>query len=553
MVKELTSGFDVAVQLPAKVCETIFYMAYDKGWIPDFISESDGTTQTHIYIDRPQLNFAALAGGQNTIEIGFPFTIRLFPEQTETGGLAVVITQAFLHPNEDGSSQIEVQPLALDPNPRYERNYPPELADRIEIPILNKVVAKVANVPISPPLRAGMGFFTFKPFTTPGSSQPPGNTRGHLTVFVNQQNVQADPPADYPGLGWDGTDIRVAIPKENVEAALNQQLGALGLPKPSPVDPSITINQLSIELATNHLRVTGNASKEFGPFEPDISFVVFMGLRVSNGQLEAYVISSQVQLPPWAINLQFLIPVIGTLLVDVIREAADSGIGQAVGGLSQDALPGNIFSDAPFPNTLGFVTVRTKGEVTISTKGLVLPGTATTSEPVREHVQPPYVFGHVINKEFHQPECEYAQMIRRNRQKFINAFDAISRGYNGCAWCNPQFSIPDPGRIQINVKNSNPPTAFDGRISGKRDQSISIGGLTVTPGLGIMTNLASSPEQYWSKIAPGPWTFMISDENGWEATGQVNIPSGSQGTVFITATRGKPNCNSSVGSQPVFP
>ena len=573
MAKELTAGFDISGQISEEVCTRIFQMAYWTGGIPDYVKKVNpvNTSElTEIFFEVPTLTFKDVAGLQNPVDINFRFVARLFPETLEIPGTAVATMDAIEFKHPDGSRNIVVNFASVPNNPSFDfdtfGSVPDAVLNRIKQLIAVTFSQKLKLLPISPLLKSEVGFFTFKTFSLDAASVHRNDQNRFLSIFVNKENVSAPPPGmisptlftserlSYPST-TPKDQMRISVPREGIKPSLDAKIAEMNLPRVSPQDDSITINSLSIDLHDNYLKVTGNATKEVDViWDPDIDFEIKMGLNISGGKLNAYVKAVNAELPWWAYSLHFLIPFVSASLIGAIKQAINKALSGAVLNLSEEALPLDLFSEENLPNTFGTVKVLTDGEVEIQQKGLILPAKVTTVFQPSPKKQIPYAFGHKDTKEFHNAECEYRKaMSRKNIVRLINPLDALRKAYNGCAWCYPQYNISDPGSLEIRLQDPANQTNFVGTIQAERSTAAIFSDLTAKPEFRIFSNFSLKDRHSWAELLPGDWKIKISSDEGWETAVDLNIPTGKHGVTYVTATRGKPNCNHAVGSIPPFP
>lgn len=573
MAKELTGGFDIAAQLSEEVSRKIFQMTYWTGGIPDFISKTnplEPSEVTEVYFEVPWLEFVKVGDLPNSVVIGFQFLARVFPETIEFFSWVEVTMTAVIKSQPDGtrviviefanvSNQFEFGPVLNDPI----------FANRVKPLIVTTLFQKLKTLPISPPVSADVKFFTFQEYVFPETVAKDN----FLGVFVNKENTPLNPPAAFQRMlyiptskadylsGIPADEMKIAIPKEVVMPLINQKLAEMGfasLPKQSPTDSSVTINELSMELQNGYIKVSGNATKEVDViWDPDIDFEVRIGLRIENGILQSFVQRVDADLPWWIESMEFLLPVIGTVILNAVRGAMKSAISASVGGISQGALSVEIFNESSLPGTNGIVRVTNTGIVSISQKGLIIPGQVKTLFSARKGTEIPYAYGHKDSKEFHKKECEYQKaMSRKNVVRMINPLDALRKAYNGCAWCYPEYNVAQPGGVIFELFDPASETDFIGSIRGERLSEVTTGGLKVKPSFIILSDFAhlTKPDK-WLELVPGKWKFTIeTNDKSWKTECTINVPEkDDQGITYITATRGKPNCNHAFGKSPAFP
>lgn len=572
-MKDLSNGFDLAAEISEDVCEYIFRMAY---WsdlptgIPDFVSHTDPGDPADIielYFGVPSLQFIQVGDLQNAVKITFPFTARVFPETVEASAIVTVIMAATLRDN-----VIVVDFVDAPDQFRISDAFPRDVAvleARVKPLLVTTLFQKLKGRPISPPVSASIPFFTFRTYIVPPTAQQSAPSR-LLGVLVNRTNTPAAPPGMVEA--WIQNDpyrpmrpqrgIAIAIPVEIVLPIIQKSLAAQGfastdLPKTSPTDSTITINSLSLTLQQGHIRIVGNATKEIDVLpDPDVDFEVLIGLWIQDGALQINVLHVNADLPWWASALHFVIPFVGTVILDIIRQAVIESIGNAVGGVAQGAVSEIAAFGSDLPNAGGLVKVTNTGSISIRPTGLIIPGQAQTIFNPRAIKSPDYIFGNYETKEFHKRDCAYYVMMKAaKRTPFINPLQALRRGYNGCNWCYPEFNNPHPGRVVFHLSDPSADVNFVGSIEGARAAPDSVGGLSVVPTINLLSNFALSPRPRWWQIATGEWKFILtSDDDAWRAECVVQIPRlDPNGVLHISATRGKPNCNHALGAAPPFP
>lgn len=587
MAKDLTNGFDIAAQVSEEVSQDIFRMSYWTGGIPDYISKTGSQNSseiTEVYFDQPNLQFVKIGDLPNAVTINLRFTTRVFPETIEIPGDVKITMTAIIKVQQDGSSVIVVDFANVPDQFDFKFFWMPEntqiLESRVKPLITNTLFQKLKILPISPPVSSDVGFFTFQVYVLSNESVPNTKQNRFISIYVNKENNQLNPPGTVnpmlykdPYESWKPKDaLRIAIPREIVMPLIDQKLQEMGfknLPKTSPTDSTVTINSLSMDLQNGHIKVTGNATKEIDVLpDPDIDFDVRIGLWIENGILQTNVLYVDADLPWWAESLHFLLPFIGTIILSCVESAMKDAVGKSIGGISQGALSDIAIFSSDLPGTGGIVKVTNTGGVIIQHKGLILPGQVTTVFNKKEVKKPFYIFGHKDSKEFHKTECPYhAKMKWQNKVPFINAYEALMKSYNGCAWCYPEYDVSKPGGVEFKVRavSSNPAdmTNFLTTIQGECLSVITIGNLKVKPSFKFFRNLEmyspnnddiyTSKSYGWYELIPSKWKFTVKTDD-WNAECIVDVPNkDSKGMTYITATKGKTTCNHAFGVSPDFP
>lgn len=64
----------------------------------------------------------------------------------------------------------------------------------------------------------------------------------------------------------------------------------------------------------------------------------------------------------------------------------------------------------------------------------------------------PYFRGHVVSREFHKAGCDFADLIKASNRRLFPTFqNAIQKGYDGCATCQPDFNVASFGDLNVRV------------------------------------------------------------------------------------------------------
>lgn len=576
-MKTLTRGFDLLAELSEDVCEYIFRMAY---WsdlptgIPNFVSATnagDPADIVEIYFNVPSLKFVTVGQLQNTVRIDFAFTARVFPETREARGVISVIMAATIPSG--GEKVIVVDFVSAPDQFKVSDAFAHDLAiieSRVRPLLVKTLFQKLKGRPISPPVSATVPFFTFRTYFVPTPENQQNKNVRLLGVFVNRQNSPAPPPNSVEA--WVHNDIyrplkpkgglAIAIPVEIVmpimqQSLANQGFATVNLPKTSPTDATVTINSLSFSLERGFIFVKGNATKEIDVLpDPDIDFEIWIGLWIQNGALEVEVLHVNADLPWWLSLVHFILPFVGTVILDVVRKTVLESISKSVGGVAQGAVSEIAAFGSDLPNAGGLVKIENTGRISIRPEGLIIPGRAETIFNARAIKEPTYIFGNYETKEFHKADCKYFLMMKSTKRiPFINPLHALRSGHNGCAWCYPEFNNPNPGRVVFKLFDPNHDTNFLGSIEGQRTDPVTIGGLNIIATINIHSNFAIAGTHKWWQILTGEWRFTFKTSEGdWMAECVVQVPlEDPDGTLYITATRGKATCNHAIGNAPGFP
>lgn len=575
-MKALTRGFDLLAELSEDVCEYIFRMAY---WsdlptgIPNFVSEAklnDPTDIVEIYFSRPDLKFVPVGQLQNTVRITFAFIARIFPETRELRGSISVIMAATLPPD---SKVIVVDFVNVSDQFQIGDAFAhdlPIIESRVKPLLLKTLFQKLKGRPISPPVSAAMPLFTFRTYTVPAHGNGQNQESRILGVFGNRQNSPV--PLPHSIEAWVQNDtyrplkpkggLAIGIPAEIVVPIMQDTLEKQGfsttnLPKISPTDATVTINSLIFTLERGYIFVRGNATKAIDVLpDPDVDFELWIGLWIQNGALEVEVLHVNADLPWWLSLAHFILPFVGTVILDIVRQTVLESLSKSIGGVAQGAVSEVIAFDSELPNAGGLVKIENTGRVLIRPEGLIIPGKVETIFNPRVLREPTYIFGNYETKEFHKTDCKYFLMMKHTKRiACMNPLHALRRGYNGCAWCFPQYNNPHAGRVIFKLRDPDQNANFLISIEGQRTHPVTIGGLNVMATTNILSYLSISETHKWWQILTGEWKFTFKAVDGdWLAECVVQVPrQDPDGTLYVTATRGKSTCNHSVGSAPEFP
>ena len=411
--------------------------------------------------------------------------------------------------------------------------FPQALFEQEVEPLIIDALRTIKDEPITPSTRS-LEYVTFRTYA---SGSP------FLGVFANTTATSSFPPAPLtffmPPLAANepsGTNMHVLVPAETVTPILDAQK-AKAVTK-AQEDYDVEIEDFALELKNGYVLATGHAK--------DVDFEAELALSIQNEIVTTHELALNVDLPWWADLLQFL--PIGSIVVQAIREAVIKSLGEAVEGSSSAAFDIAIFSDQlqeiPGPVTV-FITHVADGPITIRASGLAIPGrlSATTAGDPAE--MPPRAFAHRRSKEFHHADCgqHHMKLAAANVVMFPNEAAALQQGFNGCAYCHPEYHVDDLdyGYLKVRLRFTDPTaTHLEVGLRLERVGPLSVHDVTVTPSSRLSAHQKFTPSPNAHVVAvpldvfAGPWTLQVA-RGSWSTQCVVEVPP-RKGHKYVRAT-----------------
>jgi hypothetical protein len=522
MSLDLTHGFLAELHLRWFVINSVFA----GGFLTRHATSTttlDGGRVLRLWFDEPRLRLTG-DGGPAGVEvdlfmtarqsdrfdqgrIGFTVRAPIVDRQVTVGGRARAC------PSADFSAvTAQSMKLMMNTNPAYDDAVRTAVADLL----------RQDSIAVGPLLPAGGKRLYRTYMDVPGHENV-----GLLAAFVAPFGEPPTPP---------GVDRRLApledaillVPDDLVRPAIDTGLAKAGLATmPAQLNPDVRVNSLTVSLQNGHIRIQGAATKTTDvlgiDIDTDFTFTAFVQpLIKADGTIGLHVISTQQDLDDaFADFADFITAGALTRLLEELVPAALSGLGlgsvtgldflsdTAPAGDSAPATPSSILH--PFVNGLAIsYNVRL---------------------PDVEEVTPPFFRGHKRSREFHVKGCEFGDIIAAaNLVLFPTHQAAIQAGYDGCATCQPEFSVAVFG--DLNVRIAHPSGVEPGQpvtVRAVYASNIVRFGIPLAPEPeeivdattfdddGMPTNSAT-----FSNIVPAPWVVTVTC-GGWSATETVDV------------------------------
>lgn len=460
-----TGGWDLVVQLPEGTMRQILVGLYVEDYIPHEFTRAFAnfgmTGDADVRVDWPTLRLdASDAANPNQVELILPMWahVRLdappagFGTSFQVEGTLSAVTtliQESLQANGNRIDYVEIR-LADLPVDRYDLKISVPGFDAY-IPLIvaifrDELKDRSISLPLTPTIPSEIGGLQPAGYDLQIYNDPTPKDIDCISILV-PGNGGASPSATLvkPFVNRDD-GFGVAISKKLFDSVVAEAIhGTFGdLPANLPNDGSVEIRELGLALADGHIRVWGRGKKRIDCW-PDAAFS-FSGkvyLTINwKGDLEVSTKDIGVDVPWWIDMLHFILPGIGSVIVDVAKSAARSAVRSAVsnqsGSLFQDF---TLFGDS-VPSTVATVSqaprVRIRNQViSIRPDALILKGRLIVllGEDEGQFV------GNKRSREVHrQGACAYSKLIApSNRRFFYKVSDALWLGYNGCWYCLREY------------------------------------------------------------------------------------------------------------------
>lgn len=362
----------------------------------------------------------------------------------------------------------------------------------------------------------------------------PDHSEGLLVMFVTPFG-EPPTPATVP-VALFGSDAMLLVPDDLVNPGIRRGLDEAGLGTlPAQLNPDVKVRSLNVTLQNGHIRIEGAATKTTDflgiPVNTDFNFTAFVQPLVqSDGSVGIHVISTQQDLDDtFGDFADFITAGALTRLMERLVPAA-------VSGLSLGTFQGLDFFASTVADTQDSAPATAGSLPFVFNNGLGIPFDVRVTTPAE--VPPPYFRGHVHSREFHIRGCQFGDRISfANLRKFPTREGAIMAGYDGCATCQPDFSIASFGDLRVEILH--PPgvePAAPVTVRATYAGDLVRFGLPLAPPMeeDISTNPVDSdgvPTHFSSfdHIVPTDWTVSVVS-GGWSVETTVGV-----GTRFIAA------------------
>jgi len=289
----------------------------------------------------------------------------------------------------------------------------------------------------------------------------------------------------------------------------------------------VRVNSLDVSLQNGHIRIEGTGTKTTDvlgiDIDTDFTFKVFVQPLVEDdGTIGIHVLATQQDLDDaFGDFADFITAGALTRLMEELVPAAFSGLSLgSVSGLDflSDTAPSGDSAPAA-PSSILHVFAN----------GLGVPYNVVVSVP--DEVEPPFIRGHRGSREFHIKGCEFGDLIAAaNLVLFPTHQAALQAGYDGCATCQPEFSVAVFG--DVNVLIAHPADVEPGQpvtVRAVYASNIVRFGVLLAPEPeeivdatpfdddGMPTNSAT-----FRNIVPAPWV-LTATSGAWSASETVDV------------------------------
>jgi len=523
MSLDLTHGFLSETHIAWKVCSGVFSDNFLTRFPKHSVSASE-TSDLTLWFESPRLGLVD-DGGPARVSVSFTMTARLSDRIDEArvtlNAVAPVVEHKFtvngrqrVCPVADFSA-VSADGLAMvsSDNAEYDAVVRSVLAN-----LLRQERFAVG------PLMADVGRRSYRNYFN-----VTGHQSGILAVFVSPTGQTPTPPAIDNQLFSDG-DMLVLFPDDLVMPAVNTARQRAGLATlPAALNPNVTVNTFDFVLEHNHIKIaaTGRASTEIIGIDvgADLSFTGFFQVLINaDDTIKVHVIqiNHDIDSPLLDVADFFSAGAITRLLEELVPET----VRNLLGGFNP-ALPLDLFERSATGLSAG---ATHDSLLSIFRNGLGLRWNIVRDFQVEG--EPPYIRGHRFNKEFHIAGCSFGDAISAaNLRRFPTHQAAIRAGYDGCATCQPDFSVASFGTIRVLV------THPEGVEPGEPMAATAVYASDVQR-FGIV--LAPDPEvdekasffvddagvathhSFFTQIVPAPWVLTLTC-GSWSATETITV------------------------------
>lgn len=310
--------------------------------------------------------------------------------------------------------------------------------DAAVLPVVTALLRKLSPFSLAP-LAAGAGTRLYRTYFN-----AEGHTDGLLVTFVSLLGG-ATPPTVTGRVSVD-TDAALIVPDDLLNPAIAAGMASAGLGSlPAQLNPDVRVSGLSVTLQNGHILMDGagtNTTEVLGiDIDTDFSFKVFAQPLVQGGVVTMHVLSTQQDLDGAFADFADFIS------AGALTRLMEEMVPKALEGMSLGSFAGlDFFSPTAPANDSAPASVNTIIRVFVN--GLILQyDVASPVSPAR--VRPPYFRGHVVSREFHRAGCDFGDLIKASNRRLFPTFqNAIQKGYDGCATCQPDFNVASSRRRQ---------------------------------------------------------------------------------------------------------
>jgi hypothetical protein len=522
MSLDLTHGFVAELHVSWFVASHIFAANFLTRHATSKTSVGDGR-ELSLWFDEPRLRLVG-GDGPAAVEVDLFVTARLSDriDQARIGFTArgplvdrqvTVAGRTRACPSADFAGiTVETLTMMMSTNPAYD--------DTVRGVVANLLRDESVSVG---PLLPGAGKRFYRTYhNVPGHEQV-----GLLAAFVAPFGEPATPP---------GVDARLAatqdaillVPDDFVRPAIDTGLAKAGLATmPAQLNPDVRVNSLDVSLQNGHIRIQGTATKTTDvlgiDIDTDFTFTAFVQPIVQDdGTIGIHVITTQQDLDDTLGDFaDFITAGALTRLMEELVPAAFSGLSLgSVSGL--DFLSDTAPSGESAPATPSSI-------LDVFANGLGVSYDVALADPVE--VEPPFIRGHRGSREFHIKGCAFGDLIAAaNLVLFPTHQAALQAGYDGCATCQPEFSVAVFG--DVNVLIAHP-------LDVEPGQPVTVRAVYASDIVRFGVLLAPEPEEIqdatpfddegmptnsatFRNIVPAPWVVTVTC-GAWSASETVDV------------------------------
>jgi hypothetical protein len=442
MSTELTHGFLAEVQIDARVPQQIFAANFLRrvGLLRLTISQGRDLS---IWFDRPELT---LIKDPNPAAARVEIVLRMIARLSDRFDEARIFVTArgritdrtLLHDTEtrtcpslnfaDSADSDFI--LTFSTNPEY---------DAVVLPAVRSMLRQRSPFALGP-LASAAGTRHYRTYFDIAN-----RPEGLLAMFIAALG-EPPTPATIPPRVFPPTDVVLLVPDDLVDPALQQGLATAGLDSmPAQLNPDVKVRSLQVTLQNGHVLIAGSGTKTSDvlgiPINTDFTFKAFVQLLVeADGSIGIHVISTQQDLDDTFGEFADFIT------AGALTRLMEEMVPAAIAGLSLGSFQGLDFFSSSVPQADESAPAHVGSVLNVFVNGLGITYDVDLSTPPQ--LEPPYFRGHQQSREFHVKGCEFGDRIAvRNLRLFPTRESAIQAGYDGCATCQPDFSIASFGDL----------------------------------------------------------------------------------------------------------
>ena len=472
MSKVITYGFDVLAQLSADFIGTVLGAAYGTGRIPYLISKEivdNGVDhKLDIYVTGMSVNFCNTPGLGNALAMNIQFLLRTTRlDEDFAGRCSVVVPYGREERTLHGRSVLyyaahfaeldeESFSVTLTKTTTFIEDVPDSqyFHDLIREALWNVFANEIRELPITPSIMTGFQLAEGRIFYDPTFTYPPYGEYQYpnfFAYFLNILDVEIPVPDQvasffryYMHYYERYPELEMALPVEFLLGLLDQAIENLHLPADLE---DIILNSLSYSLNDNFIDIEGNCT--YSGIDADFTGRLVFSFEGENIRIN--IVNLDIDLP-WYVD--FLDAIIGGAITRSLEEST-AGLGfeypSPFTTIFQRELP--LYGDNPpvvevnncRPILLENGGVRFRSFINLIYEPIPRPG-------------PPTVRAHKESKEFHRVGCKYGDKIRAvNLIVFKDENAALNHGYDGCAFCYPEYDKTNPGQLTLYLTFTNQP------------------------------------------------------------------------------------------------